>query len=90
MSITKEEIINDIQELRKAAITAGLVEEDPWVSLDSMWKGPDVDLEKIGVLGSQTMAAVRDGYSKGLAERNLYFKALSLAEKLLPFALGAL
>ena len=90
MSETREAVVNGIKALREAAEAAGIVKPDPWASLDSVWKGPDVDLEKIAVLGDETLAAVRKAFVEGSIEEGMVNQVLDLAKLLLPMALTQL
>ena len=87
---TRDTLFRQVQDLRTAAEAAGIVAPDPWASLDDAWKGPDVDLEKIRVIGEETMAAVVQAYGEGRVEEAVLVKALDLARTLLPLALAAL
>lgn len=89
MSTPQENLLQQVQELRAEAEKAGIVESDPWASLDAVWKGPDVDLERISVIGEETLEAVRRACAEGTADTNLLTKALDLAKLLLPAALMA-
>ena len=89
MNTNRDEVLKQLQELRTEAEKAGLLESDPWASLDAVWKGPDVDLEKIALLGEETMEAVRKACAEGQADTSLITKALDLAKLLLPAALLA-
>ena len=82
--------MNKVKSLRESAVKAGLVESDPWASLDAVWKGPDVDLEKISILGEETIAAIHEAYAEGRAEQSIVMQALELAKMLLPAALTQL
>ena len=90
MSETREAVVNGIKTLRESAEAAGIVKPDPWVSLDSVWKGPDVDLEKIAILGDETLAAVRKALADGSIEEGMFNQVLDLAKMLLPMALTQL
>ena len=90
MTPQQEEVIQQIQSLRESAESAGLVEADPWASLDSLWKGPDVDVEKIAALGQDTLNAVRQAHADGTATAALIQQALDLTRVLLPVALAQL
>ena len=87
MSTDRDEVLNKVKDLRESAEEAGLVESDPWASLDAVWKGPDVDLEKISILGEETIAAIHEAYAEGRAEQSIVMQALELAKMLLPAAL---
>ncbi len=89
MSTTQDDLLKQVQELRAEAEKAGLVASDPWASLDAVWKGPDVDLEQITVIGEETLDAVRQAHAQGKAEASIIGKALDLAKLLLPAALVA-
>jgi hypothetical protein len=89
MSTTQEDLLQQVQELRAEAEKAGLVASDQWASLDAVWKGPDVDLEQIAVIGEETLEAVRRACAEGKADTNLLTKALELAKLILPAALMA-
>ena len=89
MSTPQDDLLKQVQELRAEAEKAGLVASDPWASLDAVWKGPDVDLEQITVIGEETLEAVRQACAEGKADTNLLTKALDLAKLLLPAALMA-
>jgi len=78
-----------VLDLRDEAEKAGLVKPDPWASLDAVWKGPDVDLKRIAVIGEETLEAVRQAHANGRVEASLLAKALDLAKLLLPAALMA-
>jgi len=89
MNTNRDDLLKQVQELRAEAEKAGLVASDPWVSLDAVWKGPDVDLERISVIGEETLDAVRQACAEGKADTNLLTKALDLAKLILPAALMA-
>ena len=89
MNTNRDDLLKQVQELRAEAEKAGLVESDPWASLDAVWKGPDVDLERISVIGEETLDAVRQACAEGKADTNLLTKALDLAKLILPAALMA-
>ena len=71
MNTNRDDLLKQVQELRAEAEKAGLVESDPWASLDAVWKGPDVDLERISVIGEETLDAVRKACAEGKADTNL-------------------
>ena len=87
MNTNRDDLLKQVQELRAEAEKAGLVASDPWASLDAVWKGPDVDLERITVIGEETLEAVRQACAEGKADTNLLTKALDLAKLILPAAL---
>ena len=89
MNTNRDDLLKQVQELRAEAEKAGLVASDPWASLDAVWKGPDVDLERITVIGEETLEAVRQACAEGKADTNLLTKALDLAKLILPAALMA-
>ena len=89
MNTNRDDLLKQVQELRAEAEKAGLVASDPWASLDAVWKGPDVDLERITVIGEETLEAVRQACAEGKADTNLLTKALDLAKLLLPALLMA-
>ena len=89
MNTNRDDLLKQVQELRAEAEKAGLVASDPWASLDTVWKGPDVDLERISVIGEETLDAVREACAEGKAGTNLLTKALDLAKLILPAALMA-
>ena len=89
-SSDRDALLQQVEDLRTAAQAAGIVQADPWAALDTVWKGPDVDLAKIRVIGQDTMAAVHTAYADGRVEEAVILKALDLAKTLLPLALAAL
>ena len=90
MSPERDDVLNQVKALREQAEAAGLVESDPWTLLDDVWKGPEADVERIAIVGEETLAAVREAYVEGRAEQELLMKALDLAKSLLPLALRTL
>ena len=90
MSTDRDDVLKKVKDLREAAEEAGLVESDPWASLDAVWKGPDVDLEKISVLGEEAIAAIHEAHAEGRADQSIVKQALELAKLLLPAALTQL
>ena len=89
MNTNRDDLLKQVQELRAEAEKAGLVASNPWAPLDAVWKGPDVDLERISVIGEETLEAVRQACAEGKANTNLLTKALDLAKLILPAALMA-
>ena len=87
---TRDTLLRQVKDLRTAAEAAGIVEADPWASLDDVWKGPDVNLEEIRVIGEETISAVVQAYGEGRVGQAVLVKALDLAKTLLPLALAAL
>ena len=90
MTADRTDVVESIKSLRVSAEQAGLVAPDPWASLDTMWKGPDVDLQKISAIGQETMEALRQAHAEGKADASLINQVLDLAKILLPVALAQL
>jgi len=90
MTPERDDVLNQVKTLREKAEAAGLVESDPWTALDDVWKGPEADVERIAIVGEETITAVREAYAEGRAEQELLMEALDLAKSLLPLALRAL
>ena len=75
MGEDRDALLQQVEDLRTAAEAAGIVQADPWAALDTVWKGPDVDLAKIRVVGQGTMAAVHTAYADGRVEEAVILKS---------------
>ena len=87
MTAQNQAVLTQVRDLRTKAEEAGLLEADPWASLDEVWKGPDVDLDQIAIVGEETITAVRQAYLEGRVDESLLLQALDLVRTLLPLAL---
>ena len=88
--MTRDEFLAAAKALREQAEAAGIVEDDPWDALDTVWTGPDVDPSNIGIVTAETMRAVFKGYVEGRVELDIVNNALKLFEGIAPRAFAAI
>lgn len=81
----REEFVADINELKKLMVNTGMLkEDDPWDSLDNLWKGCDINIDEITIVSDEMMETVRTAYAQGKADQEVISKALSIFQKVIP------